>query len=86
MKIEVRKPTEKESADMKKKPIWECEPKKFPWHYDDRETCLILEGSVKVKAGAEEVSFGAGDLVIFPKGLDCEWNVVKKVRKHYIFG
>jgi len=86
MKIEVRKPSEKEKTEMKKNPIWECEPKTFPWHYDDKETCLILEGKVKVKAGKEEASFGPGDLVIFPKGLSCEWTVIEKVRKHYIFG
>ena len=86
MKIIVRKPSQDEIAQMKKLPIWECEPKNFPWHYDDMETCLILEGSVKVKADGEEAEFGAGDLVIFPEGLSCEWIVSKKVRKHYKFG
>lgn len=86
MKIIVRKPLQDEVEKMKKLPVWECEPKNFPWHYDEEETCLILEGSVKVKAGCEEVEFGAGDLVIFPEGLSCEWSVSKKVRKHYKFG
>ena len=25
-------------------PIWTCEPSEFPWSYDERETCYILEG------------------------------------------
>ncbi|HOD39438.1 MAG TPA: cupin domain-containing protein [Candidatus Wallbacteria bacterium] len=86
MKIIVRKPVQSEIDFMKKQPIWECEPKTFPWHYDEKETCLILEGKVKVKAGKEEAIFAAGDLVIFPQGLDCEWTVSEKVRKHYKFG
>lgn len=86
MKIIVKKPSQDEIAQMKKLPIRECEPKNFRWHYDDMETCLILEGSVKVKADGEKVEFGAGDLVIFPEGLSCEWSVSKKVRKHYKFG
>lgn len=86
MKIEVRKPTAQEISDMKKLPVWECEPKTFPWSYDEKETCLILEGKVSVKAGTEEAKFGPGDLVIFPEGLSCEWTVFEKVRKHYKFG
>ena len=27
-------------------PIWACEISSFPWHYDQRETCLLLEGDV----------------------------------------
>lgn len=86
MDIEVKKPSEGEKADLEKEPIWTCEVKDFPWHYDDRETCLILDGEVTVKTADAEVKFGAGDLVTFPKGLDCEWNVTKPVRKHYRFG
>jgi uncharacterized protein len=31
------------------------------------------------------VEFGAGDLVAFPKGLSCTWDVVVGVDKHYNF-
>jgi len=67
-------------------PIWTCEPSTFDWHYDQKETCLILEGRVTVTAGDEQVSFGPGDLVVFPQGLDCVWKVAEPVRKHYRFG
>ena len=62
-------------------------PSSFDWTYDDKETCLLLEGEVTVTPdGGEPVKFGAGDLVVFPSGMDCRWDVHKAVRKHYRFG
>ena len=58
-------------------PIWTCEPSTFDWSYTEKETCLILEGEVTVSDGKESVSFGPGDLVIFPQDLDCVWSVEK---------
>jgi uncharacterized cupin superfamily protein len=68
-------------------PIWEKEVSEFPWHYDEMETCYLLEGDVIVTPdGGEPVRFGKGDLVTFPKGMSCMWKVLKPVRKHYKFG
>ena len=68
-------------------PIWSKEVSKFDWHYDQKETCYLLEGEVKVTAKeGTAVKFGAGDLVIFPKGLSCVWEIKSPVRKHYNFG
>ncbi|MFA6435374.1 MAG: cupin domain-containing protein [Elusimicrobiales bacterium] len=86
MKIEVRKPTESEGRAAASWPIWEKEVSSFPWRYDEKETCLILEGEVIVEAENEKVSFKSGDYVVFPKGLDCTWKIKKVVRKHYKFG
>lgn len=86
MQIEVRKPTDQEAQEMEQQGIWTSEAKTFPWHYDDKETCLIIEGDVTVKTADQEVSFGPGDLVVFPKGLDCTWEVKIPVRKYYKFG
>lgn len=36
--------------------------------------------------GAAPVSIAAGDLVIFPAGMFCTWQVIQPVRKHYRFG
>jgi len=67
-------------------PIWEKEVSRFDWHYDQIETCYILEGKVTVEAkGGNTVSFGPGDFVTFPKGLDCVWDIKEPVRKHYNF-
>jgi len=86
MPIEVRKPTREEESRMKQCPTWEKEPSEFAWHYDDKETCLILEGEVTIESPQQTVSFGPGDYVVFPEGLDCTWKVKKAVRKHYKFG
>ena len=86
MQIEVRKPTPEEEAAMKSWPTWGKEQSEFPWHYDEKETCLILDGEVTVETADQSVTFGPGDLVVFPQGLDCTWKVTKAVRKHYKFG
>ena len=68
-------------------PIWEKEPSSFPWHYDEREICYLLDGEVEVTPqGGETVRFGAGDLVTFPAGMSCHWTIHQAVRKHYRFG
>ena len=85
MNVIVKKPTEAEKADMQSKPIWECDISEFDWSYDSEETCLLIEGEVIVEYDGGSVSFGAGDFVVFPKGLSCKWKVSKPVRKHYLF-
>ncbi len=82
----VRKPTEKETAACKAWPTWKCEPSTFDWAYTEKETCLLLEGKVTVTDGKCSVSFGPGDLVIFPEDLECTWHVHQAVKKHYNFG
>jgi uncharacterized cupin superfamily protein len=87
MNIEVRKPTKEEKEKAKSWGIWEKEVSEFPWHYDEKETCLIIDGEVQVTpTGGKEVSFGPGDYIIFPEGLDCTWKINKPVRKYYKFG
>ncbi|MHA1105957.1 MAG: cupin domain-containing protein [Promethearchaeota archaeon] len=68
--------------------IWEKEKSIFDWSYSDTETCFILDGEVEVTDSetGEKLAFKKGDLVQFPKGLNCVWNVKKPVRKHYNFG
>jgi len=82
----VKKPSDSEAAACKAWPIWQCEPSKFDWVYTEKETCLVLEGKVTVTDGKDSVSFGPGDLVVFPEELECTWNVQEPVRKHYNFG
>lgn len=92
-KIDVRRPSENEIEKMgiRSWGTWGCEISTFPWKYDDPETCLVLEGRVRVEgrgpdADIEPVEFGPGDLVTFPEGLECTWVVSEAVRKHYRFG
>ena len=86
MKPKVRKPTEKELKEAESWPIWEKEKSVFPWEYDEQESCLILEGKAVVKTPEVIIKFGAGDYVVFPKGLECTWKIKKKIRKHFKFG
>lgn len=68
-------------------PTWSKEVSKFPWSYSEQEVAYVLEGEVVVTPnGGEPVSFGAGDLVTFPTGMSCTWEVKKPLRKHYRFG
>ena len=68
-------------------PIWEKDVSEFPWHYDEKEVCYLLEGEVEVTPeGGETVRFARGDLVTFPAGMSCRWTILAPVRKHYRFG
>jgi uncharacterized cupin superfamily protein len=68
-------------------PTWGSPVEVFPWTYDESETCYILEGHVVVTPdGGDPVEVGQGDLVTFPAGMSCTWDVRQTVRKHYRFG
>ena len=88
-KVKVSKPTQE---DLNKLGVdnwssWESDVRKFDWEYDDNETFYVLEGKVKVITDdGEEVEFGKDDLVTFPKGIKCTWDVKEKIRKRYRFG
>ncbi|MGB2599422.1 MAG: cupin domain-containing protein [Candidatus Omnitrophota bacterium] len=88
-RIRIEKPDSKklEELGVDSWPIWEKEASRFDWSYDEQETCYILEGKAKVEPeGGEPVEFGAGDLVTFPKGMNCVWEISNPIRKHYKFG
>jgi len=62
-------------------PTWECEPSKFQWNYDDKEICLIIEGQAKISTQNGDIYvIKAGDLVEFPAGLNCEWEITKSIK------
>lgn len=68
-------------------PIWCCEVSAFIWSYEQREVCYLLEGKVVVtpEDGAP-IELVAGDLVVFPAGMNCQWEIATAVRKHYRLG
>ena len=84
----------KEEADKKfgvsSWPTWGCDVSKFDWQYSGTETAYILEGEVTVTptgewADVDEAEIEAGDLVTFPDGMTCVWDVKKPINKHYNF-
>jgi len=65
-------------------PTWEKEVSVFPWFFHEQEIAYILEGEcVITPQDGTPVSFGKGDLVTFPAGLKCSWEVKQPLRKHY---
>ncbi|MBD2459980.1 cupin domain-containing protein [Oscillatoria sp. FACHB-1407] len=83
-----REPTPERLAELgvKQWSIWTKEVSEFPWSYDAQETCYFLEGDVIVTPqGGEPVRMGKGDLVTFPSGMSCTWNILQPVKKHYCF-
>ena len=78
-------------AELKEKgvfdwPIWSHPEAEFPWMYTDSETCYFLQGRITVTPkGGDPVNMGKGDLVTFPKGMECDWLIHEEVKKHYKF-
>lgn len=65
-------------------PTWRKEASVFPWHFLEQEIAYILEGEcVITPEGGTPVAFGKGDLVTFPAGLRCSWEVKQPLHKHY---
>ena len=51
LSISVTSPCPESTFDelgIKNWPIWTCDDSSFDWTYDDKETCLLLEGEVTV--------------------------------------
>ncbi|MFN4196838.1 MAG: cupin domain-containing protein [Caldimicrobium sp.] len=87
-KIKIEKPDEEKlkSLGVYNWPIWEKEISRFDWYYGETEICYLLEGRVIVELpDGSQVEIKAGDLVTFPKGLSCIWDIKEPVRKHYSF-
>ena len=73
-----------DELEIKNWPIWTCEAGSCDLTFDDRVTCLLLEGELSVTPnGGEHGEFGAGNLVVFLAGVDCREDVHKEVCKHY---
>ncbi len=86
--ISVVKPSEQELDDLGVDSwgVWEKEESVFEWSYSDSETCYILDGEAIVSTSdGQEVKFQAGDLVTFPSGLDCRWEIIKRIKKRFAF-
>ncbi len=65
-------------------PVWRKEASSFPWRYDREERCYILRGRFLVTPeGGTPQAFRRGDLITFPAGLSCHWEILEDVEKHY---
>ncbi len=85
--MKVKKPSQSEISEALSWGTWSRKPSEFPWYYDEKETCFILEGEARVTDNeGNSVAFGPGDWVEFEQGLECTWNIIKTIKKHYRFG
>jgi len=85
--IKKEKATEEEIKEyLKEWSEWGCEISKFDWEYGSDETAYVIEGEVDVTNEEGKVfTVTAGDLVTFPKGMKCVWDVKKPIKKVYTF-
>jgi uncharacterized protein len=73
-----------ETLNVKSWATWEKEVSVFPWVFPEQEIAYILEGEcVITPENGKPVSFSKGDLVTFPAGLKCTWEVKSPLHKHY---
>lgn len=77
-----------EQLGVKDWPVWSSEVAHFPWQYDQREVCYLLEGRAVITPDGDgaALEIAAGDLVVFPAGMSCQWEVLQPVRKQYRIG
>lgn len=80
-------PTKEEiSKCLKQWSEWGCDVSKFDWEYGSDETAYIIEGEVDVTNEEGKVTtIKAGELVTFPAGMKCVWDVKKPIKKVYTF-
>ena len=73
-----------ETLGVSKWPTWSKEVSVFQWHFLEQEIAYILEGEcVITPTDGTPVTFGKGDLVTFPAGMKCTWEVKQPLHKHY---
>jgi uncharacterized cupin superfamily protein len=86
IKVEKATPERLQALNVDSWSPWECGVETFDWEYTSNETAYVKAGRVRVLTEhGQEVEFGQGDLVIFPKGLKCTWTVLEPIRKVFTF-
>ena len=65
-------------------PVWSKGVSEFDWEYDRAETCYIIEGkAIVTPETGEAVTIESGDMVSFPKGMKCRWQIIEAIEKNY---
>lgn len=68
---------------------WECEPSEFWWEFGVTEIAYIQDGKATVTPSGgvggdtPAVDIKPGDLVTFPEGMECTWDIKEKIKKVY---
>ncbi len=84
----IQKADKSQISEMTAWPVWTKEVSTFNWEYTETEEAYIVQGQVRISNldRTESVEFGAGDYVIFPKGLKVQWEILSPLKKHYQIG
>jgi len=87
--IQIVQPT-KVMADLHRMdawPSWDCDPSEFEWKFGMKEVAYVVAGEAEIIPfdGRRSVRIKPGDVVTFPAGMECEWKVKSRFRKHYRF-
>lgn len=62
--------------------VWDCTQGEFTIDFTWEESAFILEGEVMVSfASGDRVFLKKGDLVHFPKGTVCRWEIPAYIKK-----
>jgi uncharacterized cupin superfamily protein len=87
MKILIEKPEQRKLDELgiDSWSSWDCDPSVFDWEYAEEEVAYVYKGKVKVTTEFEVVEIKGGDLVVFPKGLKCKWEVIERIEKVFMF-
>ncbi len=87
MKVEIEQYSQEEleQEGVFEWPVWEHDEDKFEWFYDKTELCYIIEGEAVITTEFEAYSIKAGDFVVFPKDLECVWDIQSAIKKYYTF-
>lgn len=86
IKVEEATPARLQELGVESWSAWECGVETFPWEYSSDETAYVKAGWVKViTEHGQQIEFGAGDLVFFPRGLKCTWTVIEPISKVFMF-
>ena len=87
IKVEKATPERLEELSVDAWSPWDCGVSTFDWEYGSDETAYVKAGRVRVVTEhGQEVEFGEGDIVFFPKGLKCTWTVIEPISKVFTFG
>ncbi len=68
-------------------PVWSRDNGEFDWTYEQKETCYIIEGkAIVTPENADPITIETGDMVFFPQGLKCHWQILESIEKNYRLG
>lgn len=65
---------------------WSCGVSTFDWEYSEDEICYIQEGKAIVETEEGTTEITKGELVFFPRGLKCRWQILEPIKKVYRLG